>query len=398
MAGVEEHGHLGVDGGHDLSSVVTHSGVVQRRHVGPPVALDARLPVAPEPVDLGVPGAAIGRSLCHRSRERLQAEPRVTAQRDLGRVRPSKLIFVDVEMNQSCSGGDVEQGPAAGVNVTEVRSDSDDEIAAPCRLVGMSRAGPSDAADCETMSLGKRALAGRRGCHRDLRALREAEQLVPCARAMDAAAHDEERATRAPEQGGSFDHAGRIWRRGMPLGPWPGIGQGVGDQRVLDVEWHLEDDWARAPGDRRAVGPQEHIDRGIGARDEHGLFRDRLDDLRPLLGRVPICLFDSAPVEPVCRARAGEDEHRDGLIEGAGEGRHDVRIARSDARRHDRHRGLAPDSPVPVRHLHRVVFGSGRDPLDPRVVHQCIEERPVAVTVHAKHVLRAHAFQKLRQR
>ncbi|MCY1530638.1 hypothetical protein D9M68_658320 [compost metagenome] len=261
--------------------------------------------------------------------------------------------------------------------------------------------GPRAAHDTrrQPVSFGEGCLAGRGRDHWRASSFGKVEERLVCAAVGDAAAEHHQRSLGLFQQLDRLGHALRIGTGAAHAHVGRRIRQAVlGNQCVLDVKRDRHDHRARTPGQRRLVGPQEHVDAGIGASCHHRLLADRPDRPGEVLRTIAVGFLDASTVEPVRRTDADQNQHADGLVVRRGHRRHDVGVARTNARRHDGQRRAALVAPVAVCQLHGLVFHARADALDLGVVDERVKQPPVAVSVQAEDELRAHLLEQARNR
>src|SRR5690606_24078031 len=131
-----------------------------------------------------------------RAGENRQSNLRITSQRHGCRVRATKLSRVDVKMNELRTLGNVEQCPASGIDVGEMRSHADKDVTTTRRSICLARARTPDAAALQWLIFRKGALAGSRHRNRDPGLLRELHKLAVRARVAPAAPDHQQRTFR----------------------------------------------------------------------------------------------------------------------------------------------------------------------------------------------------------
>src|SRR5665811_686861 len=123
-------------------------------------------------------------------------------------------------MDQASGSRNVEESPAGGVDVGEMRAYPDDNVATARRSIGVARASAADAAERKPMFFRKSALTGGGGRDRNTGRVGEAQKLVACMGIMNAATDHNHRSLSSGEQLGRFGNPGGVRRRRMHLLVW----------------------------------------------------------------------------------------------------------------------------------------------------------------------------------
>ena len=222
--------------------------------------------------------------------EILQAEPGIADQRDLGTGRPPDLLRDDVQVDQ----GHVRrhQGKALGGDLPQLAADDDQAVRAFDQLVGDARKAAEQPGG-ERMGAGQPALAGDRVGHGNGLRLGKVPNGVIRPGQVNAAADQQDRALRVPDERRSPVHIGAVGA-GSPRRT--GERAGIDPERigveimgvVADVLRHVQDHRSGPAGRGHGKGMADKLRDPLNPLDPDQLLDGRPEDLglARLLGHV----------------------------------------------------------------------------------------------------------------